>query len=174
MSDELHQAEGAANWKILLVDDEPEVHEVSRLILGDVEFEGRGIDLLCAESATQAREMLLRHDDVALVLLDVVMETDDAGLALVHHIRDQILNRDVQIVLRTGQPGMAPELDVVMRYEINGYCLKTDVTAQRLHSMVISARVRSAVRGTRRLRSTTRPAAPWRSSSFRTGTVAPS
>ena len=126
-------------WKVLLVDDEPAVHEVSRLILSGLSFEGRDIQLLSANSGTQAREILNLHSDVALVLLDVVMETDDAGIALVQHIREQLRNRDVQVVLRTGQPGMAPESDVVLRYEINGYFLKTDITAQRLQSIVISA-----------------------------------
>jgi len=129
----------AARWKVLLVDDEPQVHQVSQLILADVQFDGRGIELLGAHSAAQAREMLTRERDVALVLLDVVMETDDAGLALVQHIREQRRDRLVQIVLRTGQPGMAPEREVVSRHEINGYWLKTDLTAQRLRSIVISA-----------------------------------
>jgi EAL domain-containing protein (putative c-di-GMP-specific phosphodiesterase class I) len=129
----------AARWKVLLVDDEQDVHQVSQLILADVQFDGRGIDLLSAHSAAQAREMLAREGDVALVLLDVVMETDDAGLALVQHIREQRRDRLVQVVLRTGQPGMAPERDVVSRHEINGYWLKTDLTAQRLRSIVISA-----------------------------------
>ncbi len=129
----------AARWKVLLVDDEPAVHQVSQLILSDLQFDGRGIELSSAHSAAQARELLARERDVALVLLDVVMETDDAGLALVQHIREQRRDRLMQIVLRTGQPGMAPEREVVMRYEINGYWLKTDLTAQRLRSIVISA-----------------------------------
>jgi EAL domain-containing protein (putative c-di-GMP-specific phosphodiesterase class I)/FixJ family two-component response regulator len=129
----------AARWKVLLVDDEPAVHQVSQLILADVQFDGRGIELSCAQSAAQAREMLARERDVALVLLDVVMETDDAGLALVQHIREQRRDHLVQIVLRTGQPGAAPEREVVLRHEINGYWLKTDLTAQRLRSIVISA-----------------------------------
>lgn len=128
-----------ALWKVLLVDDEPAVHEVSRLILAGLTFEGRAIELLSASSAAQARELLGHQREVALVLLDVVMETDDAGLALVHHIREELQDLDMQIVLRTGQPGMAPEREVVLRYEINGYVLKTEITAQRLHSIVISA-----------------------------------
>ena len=128
-----------ARWKVLLVDDEPEVHEVSRLILDGLNFEGREIELLSAGSAAQAREVLAQQDEIALVLLDVVMETDDAGITLVQHVREQLGDKDIQIVLRTGQPGMAPERDVVLRYEVNGYFLKTDITAQRLHSIVISA-----------------------------------
>jgi EAL domain-containing protein (putative c-di-GMP-specific phosphodiesterase class I)/CheY-like chemotaxis protein len=139
MSREERAAADRARWKVLLVDDEPAVHDVSRLILGGVTFEGRDIDLLSAQSAADAREVLSRHDDVALILLDVVMETDDAGLALVRYVREQLCNSDVQIVVRTGQPGLAPEREVVLRYEINGYSLKTDVTAHRLHSIVVSA-----------------------------------
>ena len=128
-----------ASWRVLLVDDEPAVHEVSRLILSGLRFDGRDIELLSAASAAQARDILGRQRDVALILLDVVMETDDAGLGLVHHIREQLRDGDVQIVVRTGQPGMAPEDDVVQRYEINGYFLKVDITSQRLQSIVVSA-----------------------------------
>lgn len=139
MNPEFQAAAFAACWRVLLVDDEPAVHEVSNLILSSLSFEGRDIELLSASSAAQAREILAQHRDVALILLDVVMETDDAGIALVQHVREQLRDSDVQIVLRTGQPGMAPERDVVLRYEINGYFLKTDITSQRLHSIVISA-----------------------------------
>ncbi|MGO4396312.1 EAL domain-containing protein [Variovorax sp. M-6] len=139
MNRESQAVADAARWRVLLVDDEPAVHEVSSLILSGLSFEGRDVELLSASSAAQARDILARHRDVALALIDVVMETDDAGIALVQHVREQLRDNDMQIVLRTGQPGMAPERDVVLRYEINGYFLKTDITAQRLHSIVISA-----------------------------------
>lgn len=126
-------------WKILLVDDEPAVHEVSRLILADMSFEGQEVELLSASSAAEAREIFVHNTDIALVLLDVVMETDDAGMALVQYIRGHCGAGETQIVLRTGQPGMAPERDVVLQYEINGYVLKTELSAQRLHSIVVSA-----------------------------------
>ena len=129
----------SAPWKVLLVDDEPAVHEVSRLILARMSFEGREVELIAAASAAHARDLLGRHADIALVLLDVVMETDDAGIALVRHIREQLRNHDVQIVLRTGQPGVAPEAELMHSCEINGYFLKTEITAQRLRSIVISA-----------------------------------
>ena len=134
-----HMPPEPAHWQVLLVDDEPAVHEVSRLILADLQFEGRGVTLLSAHSAAQARELLAREPGIALVLLDVVMETDDAGMVLVQHIRETLHQHDVQIVLRTGQPGMAPEDQIVRRYEINGYVLKTEVTAQRLQTIVIAA-----------------------------------
>lgn len=138
-------------WRVLLVDDEPGVHEISRLVLADLSFEGRPVELLSAYSAAEARARIEQAGDIALVLLDVVMETDDAGLALVRHIREQLHEHDVQIVLRTGQPGMAPERDVVLRYAINGYFLKTEITAQKLHSIVVSSlRAFQTVRALRR------------------------
>lgn len=129
---------GPPAWKVLLVDDEPQVHEVSRLILAGLRFEGREVTLLSVRSAAQARELLEREQGVALALIDVVMESDDAGVSLVRHIRDHLNDQDMQIVLRTGQPGVAPESEVVRGYEINGYVLKTEVTAQRLHTIVIA------------------------------------
>jgi EAL domain-containing protein (putative c-di-GMP-specific phosphodiesterase class I) len=143
---------GPARWKVLLVDDEPAVHEISRLILSGLSFEGRDVDLLSASSAAEARDLLAHQKDIALALLDVVMETDDAGIALVRHVREQLRDHDMQIVLRTGQPGMAPEREVIQRYEINGYFLKTEITAQRLHSIVIAG-----LRGYRHARSLRAP-----------------
>lgn len=137
-----------ARWKVLLVDDEPDVLEISRLILAGLAFEGRPVELLSAGSAAQARELLGRHPDVALALVDVVMETDDAGIALVRHIRDELHDPDMQIVMRTGQPGMAPEHEIVPQYEVNGYFLKTEITARRLQSIVIAG-----LRGFRHARS---------------------
>jgi len=127
------------SWLVLLVDDEPEIHEITRLVLADVSFTGLPVELHSAYSATQAKAFLQAHPGTALLLLDVVMESDDAGLALVRYVRDYLHNPDLQIVLRTGQPGMAPERDVVLQYEINGYFLKTEITAQKLYSIVISA-----------------------------------
>lgn len=128
----------APPWHVLLVDDAPEIHEVTRLVLADAAFSGRPIELSSALSAAEARAYLAAHPGTALILLDVVMEADDAGLELVRHIRDTLEDRDVQIILRTGQPGMAPERDVITRYEINGYFLKTELTAQKLTSIVVT------------------------------------
>ena len=119
-------------WKVLIVDDEPEVHEVTRMVLGDFQFENRPLAFLHAHSAEQARQQLHEHDDVAVILLDVVMETDQAGLELVHFIRRELDNPFVRIVLRTGQPGQAPEREVVANYDINDYKEKTELTAERL------------------------------------------
>jgi EAL domain-containing protein (putative c-di-GMP-specific phosphodiesterase class I) len=121
------------------VDDEPGVHEITRLVLADTSFSGIPVELHSAYSASEAKAFLESHRDTALMLLDVVMETDDAGLRLITHVREQLGNADLQIVLRTGQPGMAPEREVIPGYDINGYFLKTELVAQKLRSIVISS-----------------------------------
>ncbi|GGI53464.1 response regulator [Oxalicibacterium solurbis] len=130
---------GEPPWKILIADDEDEVHQVTTVALLDVKFKGRPLQFLHAYSATQAQSMLAEQPDIAIVLLDVVMETEDAGLQLVRHIREQMGNRRLRIVLRTGQPGQAPERDVVVDYDINDYKSKTELTRQKLLTCIVSA-----------------------------------
>ncbi|HRJ61860.1 MAG TPA: DUF3369 domain-containing protein, partial [Azospirillaceae bacterium] len=126
-------------WKILVVDDDAEVHAVTRLALSKLRFSGRGVTLLGAHSAKEAARVLAAETDIALILLDVVMETDDAGLQLVRRIRDEFANHAVRIILRTGQPGQAPEEDVIVDYDINDYKAKTELTTQKLFTTVIAA-----------------------------------
>lgn len=126
-------------WKLLIVDDEPEVHTTTKLVLGDFEFEGAGLVFLSAYTGKQALELMREHDDVALVLLDVVMETDHAGLDCARAIRNELNNHLVRIVLRTGQPGQAPEQKVIVEYDINDYKNKSEITSQRLFTTVYTA-----------------------------------
>ncbi|NGZ07250.1 MAG: diguanylate cyclase [Magnetococcales bacterium] len=126
-------------WRVLVVDDDVEVHAVTRMILGKLRFKGRGIEILDAFSAAEAKELLERERTIAVILLDVVMETEDAGLQLVRMIRDKLGNRAVRIILRTGQPGQAPEEQVIMDYDINDYKAKSELTAQKLFTSVIAA-----------------------------------
>ncbi|ABC20936.1 DUF3369 domain-containing protein [Rhodospirillum rubrum] len=138
-SDNVGEGIGRAPWVILVVDDDTEVHALSRLLLSEIEFKGRRVAMYSAYSAAEARAMLGRIDDVAVILLDVVMETDDAGLKLVRTIRETMNNRDVRIILRTGQPGQAPEREVIETYDINDYKSKTELTAQKLHTALVAA-----------------------------------
>ncbi len=128
-----------ATWKLLIVDDEEEVHLLTCLVLRNYEFEDRGLTLLSAYSGAGARTVLRENPDIAIILLDVVMECEDSGLKLVHHIRQVMENRDIRIILRTGQPGQAPEYEVVKRYDINDYKAKTELTAQKLFTTITSA-----------------------------------
>lgn len=134
-----HAGSMAAPWKILIADDEEEVHQVTEVAMIDIVFKGRPLEFLHAYSAREACDILAAQPDIAIILLDVVMETDNAGLKLVRHIREQMGNRRLRIVLRTGQPGQAPERDVVVDYDINDYKSKTELTRQKLLTCVVSA-----------------------------------
>lgn len=126
------QREGIVPWHVLVVDDEPAVHEVTKMVMADFEMDGRPLHFTHCYSATEARAVLAQPNDIALILLDVVMETDVAGLDLARHIREDLHNVNVRIVLRTGQPGQAPEEQVIRDYDINDYKEKTDLTRRKL------------------------------------------
>lgn len=140
-ADETEEARVVTNqppWKILIADDDEEVHTVTQLVLRDLVFENRPIALLSARSGRETLALLRDHPDIAVLLLDVVMETDHAGLEVAQRIRSEQDNRLVRIILRTGQPGQAPEKRVVIDYDINDYKEKTELTAQKLITTVIS------------------------------------
>ncbi|MBC1225024.1 hybrid sensor histidine kinase/response regulator [Nostoc sp. UCD121] len=128
-----------AVWKILIVDDDVLVHRATILALEDCTFESKPLTFLHAHSGTEAKYLIQTHPDTALILLDVVMETDDAGLQVVQYIRTELHNHKVRIILRTGQPGEAPEASVILNYDINDYRLKTELTRQKLITVVISS-----------------------------------
>lgn len=126
-------------WKLLVVDDEPDVRTVTRINLRGFRFYERDLEILEAASAHQAREILSQQNDIAAALIDVVMETDDAGLKLVQYIREELNNTMIRLVIRTGQPGIAPERFVIDNFDIDDYHDKTEMTATRLYTTVRSS-----------------------------------
>src|SRR5947209_10756612 len=132
-------AEQGPRWKVAVIDDEPAVHDGTRFALSDYRLNGQGLEILSAYSAAEGRELMRRHPDVAVVLLDVIMESDIAGLGLVEFIRKDLRNETVRIILRTGQPGQAPERRVIVDYDINDYKAKTELTADKLFTALTAA-----------------------------------
>ncbi|HEY0921991.1 two-component system response regulator [Rheinheimera pacifica] len=126
-------------WQLLIVDDDEEIHTVTKLALSDLTVLGKQLKFHHAYSGKEAIAFLTRHPDVALVLLDVVMESDDAGLKVVKQIRDELGMDEIRIVLRTGQPGYAPEESVIKEYDINDYKTKTELTRSKLVTSIISS-----------------------------------
>ncbi len=127
------------NWKIMIVDDEPNVHDVTKLALSGFRFDGHGLEFISAFSGKEARQAFSEHRGIAVVLLDVVMETDVAGLDVARFIREEAQNRATRIVLRTGQPGQAPERQVITDFDINDYKEKTELTAQKLFTLIYAS-----------------------------------
>lgn len=126
-------------WRVLIVDDDADVHEATRFALKGIPILGRPVAFLHAHSGAEALAVLRREQDVAVVLLDVVMETPDAGLRIVSAIREELQLTNLRIVLRTGQPGQAPEMDAISRYDINDYKTKNELTRNKLFTTVTAA-----------------------------------
>jgi response regulator RpfG family c-di-GMP phosphodiesterase len=125
-------------WKVLIVDDEEEVHNVTKMALRRFAFDGKAVQFISAYSAAEGKKLLVENEDIAVVLLDVVMEEEDSGLQLARYIRGELNNSLVRIILRTGQPGQAPEHSVVVDYDINDYKEKTELTTQKLHTSLVT------------------------------------
>ncbi|UJF35858.1 DUF3369 domain-containing protein [Paenibacillus hexagrammi] len=130
---------GREPWIVLIADDEKQIHQVTKMVLQDFELDGRKLEFHSAYSGIEARQLLQSKPDAALILLDVVMEQEDAGLQVVKYIREELKNRSIRIILRTGQPGQAPEKTVIMDYDINDYKEKTELTTQKLFTTVVSS-----------------------------------
>lgn len=126
-------------WKIIIVDDEPAIHEVTKLALNDFEFDGRQLEFIDCYTGAEAIASIKEHDDAAVMLLDVVMEDEYAGLNVVREIREVIENKNLRIILRTGQPGQAPEREIICQYDINDYKEKTELTSQKLFSVIYTS-----------------------------------
>ncbi len=129
--------QGSEPWKVLIVDDEPEVHQVTMLALQRLMYNGRELRFLSAYSARDAEVLMAAHPDIAIALLDVVMETNQAGLSLVKYVRESLGNKTIRIILRTGQPGEAPEEAIIRQYDINDYKTKTELTRQKLCTSIL-------------------------------------
>lgn len=134
-------------WKLMIVDDDKEVHNVTHMVLAGYQYMDKGIEFINAYSGAEAKELIKAHPDTAIILLDVVMETDNAGLEVVRHIREELDNKFVRIILRTGQPGAAPEQKVIVDYDINDYKDKSELTSRKLFTAITTS-----LRGFRDLR----------------------
>ncbi len=126
-------------WKIMIIDDEKSVHDVSQMVLKNFSYKERRLEFIHGYSGEEACKLVEEHPDTAVMLLDVMMETDTAGLDTVKYIREKLQNRTTRIILRTGQPGQAPEHTVVRMYDINDYLEKSKLTSQYLEIALITS-----------------------------------
>nr|WP_210147201.1 response regulator [Shewanella sp. WXL01] len=126
-------------WKVVIIDDEPGIHEVTKFALSNFKLDGRGLTFFSCFSAAEGFALMRDEPDIALAFVDVVMESDHAGLDLVEQIRSELENHSTRIILRTGQPGSAPEERVIRDFDINDYKAKTELTAAKLKSCVYTS-----------------------------------
>ncbi len=126
-------------WEVMIIDDEEDVHQLTRFVLDDYVYQDKKLKLISAYSAEEAKLLLEQNPNIAVILLDVVMETNDAGLKLVEYIRENQQNHFDRIILRTGQPGYAPEKQVIVKYDINDYKNKTELTDQKLFTIITAS-----------------------------------
>ncbi|MBF0446818.1 MAG: DUF3369 domain-containing protein [Magnetococcales bacterium] len=126
-------------WKLMIIDDDEDIHQLTKLVFRNFKFESRPLKIVSGYSGQDASRLMIENPDTAVLLLDVVMESDVAGLEAVQTIRDELKNSFVRIILRTGQPGQAPEVDVITGYDINDYKEKTDLTEQKLITSVTAS-----------------------------------
>jgi len=139
-----HKSQGVsvgenARWKVLIADDEISIHDITQMVAKKVQLDEKYIEFLNAYTAEDAKRILLSETDVALILLDVVMEEDNSGLELVRWIREDLKNPQIRIVIRTGHPGTAPENEIIYRYEINDYKEKTELNHTKLNTAIVAA-----------------------------------
>ncbi len=127
------------SWIILIVDDEPDVHQVTEFALRDIQVFNRPLTFLHAYSAKEGISILNANPDICVVLLDVVMESTDAGLNMVKVIREDLGLNALRIILRTGQPGQVPEVETITQYDINDYKTKNELTRDRLLTSIITS-----------------------------------
>jgi len=132
-------AAARAVWRVLIVDDDTDVHTATLFALSGLAMQQRPLEFLHAYSASEARKILAAETDLAVILLDVVMEREDSGLQLVRHIREELGLSEVRIILRTGQPGYAPEMDAIRDFDINDYKTKSELTRIKLYTTVATA-----------------------------------
>lgn len=125
-------------WKVAIIDDDRQVHAVTRLVLANTRIDDIPIEFLDAFSGSEGLRLFQDHPDIALAFIDVIMESDDAGLELIHRIRHELGNHTTRIVLRTGQPGSSPEETIIRDYDINDYKSKIELTDTKLKTCTYS------------------------------------
>lgn len=125
-------------WCVLMVDDDAVVHTVTRLALRGYEFRGRSLEFISAFSGQEGQQVFNDRKDIALAIVDVVMERDLAGLELVDYVRHTLDNHRTRLVVRTGQPGVLTQQKGIDHYEIDDYREKTALTFQKLRALMDS------------------------------------
>ncbi len=126
-------------WRVLIVDDDNFIHRMIKEINKNLRFENRAIDFISAYNSDEAKEILIKNNNVALVLMDIFLETENSGLSLAKFIREDLKNTETRIVLITGQGSMDLQEEIILNYDINGYESKTDLFSKKMNTVILSS-----------------------------------
>lgn len=126
-------------WRILIAGDEEGVRETIKYALCDVEVCGRKIEFHDAYNSEMTLRLLESIPDVAVLLLDIVMEKANVGLDLISVIRNDLKMSDVRIVLRGDESNKIPSMDIIRDYDINDCQFKHELTQEKLFILMTSS-----------------------------------
>ncbi|MBF0448561.1 MAG: hypothetical protein HQL67_10195 [Magnetococcales bacterium] len=129
----------ASPWVILVADDDLSVLEATQGVLEGLEFDSRPLELLFVTSGEEAKKILQMRQDIVIILLDVVMETQDSGLEVSDFIRNKLKNDMIHIILRTAGFDQIPVEEIFEKFQINDFISKGDMISVRLKTALKSA-----------------------------------
>jgi CheY-like chemotaxis protein len=132
-------------WQVLAVIDDDAAHRETRRVVEQVQFLGRPVSLLTAYSAAEAAARLRDNPAVAVILLDVAVESAAVNLNLVRTIRENLGNRCVRIIIRSNDSKATPPTEMLARYDISGYQSKDELTARQQSVAITAAAPRHAI-----------------------------
>ena len=135
-------ADAPTTWKLLIVDGNEKVHQMTKLALDNFVFGGKPLEILNAYSGAEAIQKIQNDPEIKVILLDIFMEEDSSGQNLAHVIRNDLQNSLVYIIVRTRASGKNRDAPVFYAYEVDESQHQTEQTFLRLTTSLI-ARLRA-------------------------------
>lgn len=129
-------------WKLLILDDDDDIHRSLRDVFSEFSFNEKKVTIFNAYSTADAISTMQEHPDIAAVLLDIYMQESESGLTFVKYLRETLKNHSIQIIIFTeknypAHPGL--KNNIVLDYDIDDYIEKTDITPEKIFSIVVMA-----------------------------------
>ncbi len=126
-------------WKILIVDDEQDIHKIIKMIFDNHKIDDMNLEIFSACNSDEAIFLLKENSDIAVALVDIVMETEDAGINCVRRIRNELKNDKIRLILKTGYPSQIPGPEILEAFDISMFKQETDLTTQIIIEMICTS-----------------------------------
>lgn len=126
-------------FEVLVVDDEPDVIDVTKVALKNTSIYGSDIRVIPCRSKQSTLELLsekVKSFTIAIGLIDIRMEGEMSGLELCNYIRYALNNRAINLYIRTGSEDAGLEEEAIKNYEIDGYLSLSQMTRDKLFSII--------------------------------------